>query len=418
MSSLTVAERIILHLSRFIEYENEFDVPMDISQDGISQALRISRAHAAVEVKKLKESGELTEKLAHVKGGKSRRKSYFLTPAGLIHSRKLSEFAEKEGIDILPLLDFKRCDPDQLWESFDPQQQLVFGQACVFRVPFPREVLPETSQSILPLDSEGRISVPEKIRVAILGLMDPEVKREWESSAADYWLKNNNYRERLHHLLQAGRNREACMLTRDQKELWLNTADDDLHDMLTTIKTIPDKYLSGVHEVQAIVAMAVGDLVRLSSVLDEMMEFPEERHLALMIRGEMLIGEGEEASGLESLLEAKELLNGTSINLECQIVRALCGLRRFDEAEHVLKNLLRENVEKSSAEGTDVIYYHMGLVLSRRGEPDEAIRYLSKGIGMAGEGPKEDWYKLMAETYTALGMKAKAQEYLNRSKKN
>jgi len=417
MSSLTVAERIILHLSRFIDYENEFDVPLDISQDGISQALRISRAHAAVEVKKLKESGELTEKLAHVKGGKSRRKSYFLTPAGLLHSRKLSEFAAKEGIDILPLLDFKRCEPKQLWQSFEAHQQQIFGQACVFRIPFPRDVLPETSQSILPLDSDGKVSVPENIRIPVLQLLNPESKREWDSFAADYWLNNNNYRERLYHLLQAGRNREACMLIRDQKELWLNTADDDLNGLLTSVEKIPDKYLSGVHEVQARISMYVGDRERFFSILEEMNGSPEEKFLSLILHGEMLIGEGDDATGLESFIEAKELIEETSIDLECQIVKALCGLRRFDEAETILKDLLQRNNNNSTAEGTDHIYYHMGLMLSRRGKPDEALRYLSKGIGMAGDGPKNNWYKLMAETYTALGMNAKAQECLTRSKK-
>lgn len=417
MSSLTVAERIILHLSRFIDYENEFDVPLDVSQDGISQALRISRAHAAVEVKKLKESGELIEKLAHVKGGKARRKSYFLTPMGFEHSQKLKKFAEKEGIDILPLLDFKRCEPNQLWQSFEPAQQLVFGQACVFRIPVPRDILPESSQSILPLDSEGMVSVPENIRLATLKLLNPELRKEWESSAADYWLDNGNYSERLYHLLQAGRNRESCMLICNQKERWLSTANNDLHNMLMSLEKIPEKYLSGVHEVQAHVAITVGDRVRLSSILDEMMKSPDEKYMALMIQGRMLIDEGDEASGLESLLEAKDLLNETSINLECQIVTALCGLRRFDEAERILKNLLQENIKNSSAEGTDLIYYHMGLLLSRSGKPDEAIRYLSKGIGMSGDGPKNNWYKLMAETYTALGMQAKAQECLTRSKK-
>ena len=47
--TLTVGERIILHLGQYSKYLDSYDAPLDVSQDGIAAALRISRAHAAIE---------------------------------------------------------------------------------------------------------------------------------------------------------------------------------------------------------------------------------------------------------------------------------------------------------------------------------------------------------------------------------
>ena len=80
--TLTVGERIILHLAQYSKYLDSYDAPLDISQDGIAAALRISRAHAAIELKKLKDTGEVVEKLVHIKRGKTKRKVYFLSSPG------------------------------------------------------------------------------------------------------------------------------------------------------------------------------------------------------------------------------------------------------------------------------------------------------------------------------------------------
>ncbi|HOL07627.1 MAG TPA: hypothetical protein PKX44_05065 [Methanomassiliicoccaceae archaeon] len=80
--TLTVGERILFHLLQYSKYIDSFDAPIDITQDGIAAALRISRAHAALELKKLKNAGEVKERLSHIKRGRTKRKVYFLTPLG------------------------------------------------------------------------------------------------------------------------------------------------------------------------------------------------------------------------------------------------------------------------------------------------------------------------------------------------
>ena len=98
---LTVSERILFHLNGYVKFEDKYEVPFDITQDGISQACSISRAHAAIELKKLKATGILEEKLSHVKRGKARRKVYFLTMAGKSRGAKIAQHVQDNKIDTM-----------------------------------------------------------------------------------------------------------------------------------------------------------------------------------------------------------------------------------------------------------------------------------------------------------------------------
>lgn len=82
MSDLTVAQRALVHLSFFRHHREAFEVPFGVTQQGIADALGLSRSHVALELKKLLEEGSLESRLAHVRGAKSRRKVYFPTPEG------------------------------------------------------------------------------------------------------------------------------------------------------------------------------------------------------------------------------------------------------------------------------------------------------------------------------------------------
>ncbi|MBM4237447.1 MAG: hypothetical protein FJ151_03065, partial [Euryarchaeota archaeon] len=193
---LTVAERIILHLSQYSKLQDSYDVPIDVSQDGIAAALRISRAHAAIELKKLKENEEVVERLAHIRRGKTKRKVYFLLPKGEARAGKIKVFADSEGIEISPLLDLRKCDGEDLWRSTGEQFRPILAQACVFRKPFKRSILPDTSISLLPTDRDGMVDMPEELRKAIIKLQDKDDLRRYHSFAADYWLKEGDCRER------------------------------------------------------------------------------------------------------------------------------------------------------------------------------------------------------------------------------
>ncbi|UCE90931.1 MAG: tetratricopeptide repeat protein [Methanobacteriota archaeon] len=99
--SLTVSERILFHLNSFIRYEDKYEVPFHLTQDGISRSCKISRAHAAIELKKLRESGLVDERLSHVRKGKTRRKVYLLTHDGKARASAISQYVSENGIDTM-----------------------------------------------------------------------------------------------------------------------------------------------------------------------------------------------------------------------------------------------------------------------------------------------------------------------------
>ncbi len=107
--TLTISERILFHLSNYVKYDDKFEVPFDVTQDGISQAISISRAHAAIELKKLRSAGVVEERLSHVKKGKSRRKAYSLTAKGKAMSAKVVQYVKENGVD--PMVDPSKILP-------------------------------------------------------------------------------------------------------------------------------------------------------------------------------------------------------------------------------------------------------------------------------------------------------------------
>ena len=78
----TIGERIVVHLSQYLRHGDAYVAPPEMSQGGIATALGISRAHAAIELKRAMEAGRVEVRMAHVTGAPTRRKVYRLTPKG------------------------------------------------------------------------------------------------------------------------------------------------------------------------------------------------------------------------------------------------------------------------------------------------------------------------------------------------
>jgi hypothetical protein len=97
---MTVGERIVLHLSQYTRHRESFQCPEEVTQKGISDRLAISRAHAAIELKRLKETGEVDERVAHVEKAKTRRKVYFLNLRGENRAREMRDYAKEKKIKI------------------------------------------------------------------------------------------------------------------------------------------------------------------------------------------------------------------------------------------------------------------------------------------------------------------------------
>src|SRR2546426_11677603 len=100
LPSVTVGERILVHLSGLLRHADLDECPVEMTQDGIANALLLSRAHVALELKRLKSTGKVQERMAHVANARSRRKVYELTPAGQEISRRMREHARARTIEL------------------------------------------------------------------------------------------------------------------------------------------------------------------------------------------------------------------------------------------------------------------------------------------------------------------------------
>lgn len=96
--TLTVCERILLHLSqhRWVGVA----APHELTQDGIAQAIGRTRAHAAIELRKLLDQGMVEAPVSdHVVGGAMKRLVYVMTPAGWTAASRLKSVLAERGID-------------------------------------------------------------------------------------------------------------------------------------------------------------------------------------------------------------------------------------------------------------------------------------------------------------------------------
>jgi len=88
---LTVSERILLHLLSYPKPRDSFDVPAEVTQDGIAASINIRRSHVPRSISQLIKEGLIEEIISHIHGGERRRKAYFLTQKGYALATELKE---------------------------------------------------------------------------------------------------------------------------------------------------------------------------------------------------------------------------------------------------------------------------------------------------------------------------------------
>ncbi len=412
-SAITVGERIVLHLVQYQKLIDNYDVPIDISQDGIAASLRISRAHAAIELKKLRGSGEVVEKLAHIKRGKTKRKVYFLSPTGEQKAARIRQYASSEGIDIGPLIDIRRCKAQELWQTLSSDSKIILASACVFRKPFRREALPSTTTSLLPVDRFGMVDIPAELRRSVLKLVPSSEIKAYHSRAADYWLSENDYGERLYHLIYAGRLKEAEILIAHKDVLVLSSMDRGLLEAMLMIRSPSEQYRGKVRRAQAEACLLLDDLDSCFRICTEMESSTDasERMIGLLIRGRGLRKKELLQESLDALLKAKAIgLKMESATLECEIAHTLMLMGLNEESISVLVKLAKQE-RSSDPELIERIYYLLGrnYLLVKNGS--EALHYLSKSLAITKEKDRKPWYQGMAEAYGLIGNPEKLREY-------
>ena len=80
--SLTVRDRILLHLATFELYETDHWSPSQVSQKGIAKAVGILQRHIPQYVRPMITEGLVEEHSSYIQGGKQHQKVYFLTKKG------------------------------------------------------------------------------------------------------------------------------------------------------------------------------------------------------------------------------------------------------------------------------------------------------------------------------------------------
>ena len=82
LTALTSKDRIMLYLSDFLNMDQRYELPTDLTQELISYGTGIQRKHLSQYLKDLLEENLITERKAHIHGMKQRMNGYYLTAAG------------------------------------------------------------------------------------------------------------------------------------------------------------------------------------------------------------------------------------------------------------------------------------------------------------------------------------------------
>ena len=249
MSSLSVKQKALIFLNKYKAYDKSdiYNTPWELTQDGISGAICVSRAHASIGLNQLKNEDKVEEKITHIRNGKIKRKSYYLTPLGMEEAAKVLEFAAKEKIDVSDILDSKKhgsgIDPNKLNEG----DRFALGCACAFNMAIDPSALPPVTNITLPTDINGKVTFDEDYRKRVLESANEDERAEWHGYAANYWFdkkvkRSEDFYECLHELLyqyvESGRNRDACKLISGETYYFINSIDDELHDIMKKIKPV------------------------------------------------------------------------------------------------------------------------------------------------------------------------------------
>jgi hypothetical protein len=91
MKRITVKDKILLHIQHFKGYQQEYELPTELTQDGIAKGVGVSRSHAAITLSELKDKEYVNDQLGRVKGLHRQRKVYFITPSGEVYANGLRD---------------------------------------------------------------------------------------------------------------------------------------------------------------------------------------------------------------------------------------------------------------------------------------------------------------------------------------
>ena len=395
MEHATIRERILLHLSRFkmVNEEEVYNLPFDLTQDGIAAALGISRAHSSLELKKLRVAGKVKENQVHVIGSGIRRKVYYLEPDGKTEAEHLRKKLEDIGVSIETILDMRRCDPELMWEKLSPSDRDALGLACAIRVPVNKKLLPPTDAGIIPATHQGIVNIPIETKKKYLEAVDIESVHKWNSDAADWWMDNvPDDQERLYHLMAAGRSLESNKLLIRMSEEFLGNCNDDLLEIVKNME-VPVKDKLATWSVKAKIAVICGDPDYAERCALELEKLGSEE--SDIVRAEIKLVKNDAEAALSA---AKDIYSNKGTARSAMLAgRSLFTLKKYDEADKFLAETLKKFTSEGDVSRLDEIMILRAGIAYNRGNKDECLSYLGKALRSTRNSEREEYISTLTK---------------------
>lgn len=308
MERITLARRVLLHLYgyRHIDPDSRYEAPFDITQDGIGTAIGISRSHASLVLGQMEKKGLIRSQQATVSSGGNGptvRKVYGLTADGTLECEGLMSSARENGLDLEQILprNINHCRSD-MFDAMDRCDRDVLGSLFVISGKVSADSLPRgKGQPLVPVDSKGYVVLKEETRRRYLSRATREELRRWNSIAADWCTDNGrSVGERVIHLANAGRMREAHRLASENPYRMMDSADRRLAEALDAVDVS-----CGGGRLSAVVTMCfvrLGDPARARTAVIRM--GGSDPCLSGALESEILLAEGRKSMALETALES------------------------------------------------------------------------------------------------------------------
>ncbi|MGI6471604.1 MAG: helix-turn-helix domain-containing protein [Candidatus Methanomethylophilaceae archaeon] len=396
MTKTTIRERILLHLSRFIMVSDQenYNLPFDLTQDGIASALGISRAHSSLELKKLRRTGLVKERQVRVIGSNVRRKVYHLEEEGLREAEMVKKRLEAAGIPFETILDLKHCEPELMWAKLNDSDRDVLGLACVIRIPVHKDALPPASSGVIPATHKGMVDISNEVKMRYLGAADPELVRKWNSLAADWYIDNNSdNREKLYHLIKSGRNFESDRLLIRDAGKFLVDCDEELMSIIKTMDH-PEKTPKSSWSIRGKLAINCRDVEYAETCAERLREMDSSE-------GDILSAEIKYVRGdYEGALEDAETLYAETKSARIAMLRgrSLYALEEYDRADRVLVGTLEEFSAIGDISRVDELLVLRAGIAHKRNDTEMVISLLNKALYSAIGNEKKEKIMNLIET--------------------
>lgn len=100
LGNLSLDKKLLLYLSAYDSYRDSWDVPIALSQEGMSDRLDLQISNLSRTLTPLLKQELVSSRLAHVKGVVRRRRVYFLTEQGLNQAKLVKNNLEKRKVPV------------------------------------------------------------------------------------------------------------------------------------------------------------------------------------------------------------------------------------------------------------------------------------------------------------------------------